>query len=232
MLTSVMGDAITILSQPAFENPSGTIYRQYAGWSDSLSANRRDDGSSFTWSSNWATTNPSSSNRQDGVANSVTPAAMPNLGNTSPGPGSARAQKFSPTTTEISTCFLIGIVPTNHNPSGIAGVDNPPTTASNNQTSGGVHNYPRLLEAWAGAVPLYIRGSMVAMFESRVAMEPWSIRVYNGAIRNWGLHQSLRDTNHDLPLEPMVLNARRARYREITATEYAAMKAKIEALPH
>lgn len=166
---------------------------------------------------------------------------MPFLGNNAgsvPGPvgdnnpAATRAEKFTPTTTEISTAFLIGIVPTNHNPSGITGVDNPPSGLSNAQSSGGVHNYPRLLEAWGGTVPLYIRGSMVAMFESRVAMEPWSIRVYTGAIRNWGLHQSLTNAGHDLPLEPMVLNARRSRYKEINATEYAAMKATIEALPH
>ncbi len=233
MLTSVMGDAITIVSQPVFENPSGTIYRQSSGWSDSLSAHRRDDGSTFAWSSSWATSNPSASNRQEGIDLSFVPAAMPSMGNTNPGAsGAARTAKFTPSTTEISACFLIGIVPTNHNPNGITGVDSPPTTLSNGQTSGGVHNYPRLLEAWGGTVPLYIRGSMVAMFESRVAMEPWSIRVYTGAIRNWGLHQSLRNANHDLPLEPMVLNARRARYKEITAAQYAAQKAVIEALPH
>jgi hypothetical protein len=197
-----------------------------------LSGNRRDDGSSFAWSSSWATTNPSSSNRQDGTNNSISPAQMPWMGDSIAGPGAARTSKFAPNSTEISTAFLIGIVPTNHNPSGITGVDNPPTTLSNSQTSGGVHNYPRLLEGWAGTVPLYIRGSMVAMFESRVAMEPWTIRVYNGAIRNWGLHESFRNVNHDVPLEPMVLNARRARFKEITAAEYAAMKAIISALPH
>lgn len=70
------------------------------------------------------------------------------------------------------------------------------------------------------------------MFESRVAMEPWNLRVYSGAGRFWGLHQSLRSADHDLPLEPILLGARRLGFKEITATEYATLKTTIEALPH
>jgi hypothetical protein len=72
---------------------------------------------------------------------------------------------------------------------------------------------------------------MVALFESRVAMEPWNLRVYTAPNRHWGLHQGFRDASHDLPLEPIVLNAQRMRYTEITPTEYAALKTTIEALP-
>lgn len=224
MLCSVFGDAITILSQPVFSS-SGS-HAQSSGWSDSLSANRRDD--TFNWSSSWRTTNPSTSSRLDGISTGIVPGALPNLVSIA-GSGSSRTSKFAPTVTEISACFLIGIVPTGHNPTGLT--DGAPSTASNNQTSGGVHNYPRLSEHWSGT-GLYIRGSMVAMFESRVAMEPWSIRVYSGAGRYWGLHQSLRNVNHDLPLEPMLINARRLGFKEITAAQYATMKATIEALPH
>ena len=125
--------------------------------------------------------------------------------------------------------MLMGLVPTNHNPSGLT--DGAPSPGANNQTSGGVHNFPRLAEHWNGT-GLYIRGSMVAMFESRVAMEPWSLRVYTAPGRFWGLHESLRNVNHDQPLEPVLLNARRVRFRELTAAEYATMKTTIEALPH
>ncbi|MCR6654509.1 MAG: hypothetical protein NVV63_01575 [Opitutus sp.] len=211
MLCAVMADSITILSQPTFSNPSGTTYRQTSGWSDSLSGHRRDDGSSFAWSSSWATSNPSGSNRQDGVNTALTPAAMPNLSYAVSG-GNNRQQKFSPVVTEISTCLLTGIVPTD-----------------SHQSSGGVHNYPRLLENWSGT-GLYIRGSMVAMFSSVIGTEPWSIRLYTGAGRYWGLHQSLRNANHDVPLEPTLLNAQRLHYTELSATEYAAEKAAIEAL--
>lgn len=223
MLCSVFGDAITILSQPVFSSSGSRP--QISGWSDSLSAHRRD--TTFSWSTNWRTTNPSSSNRLDGISTSTVPSAMPTYQVT--GSGSSETSKFDPTITEVSCAFLIGIVPTNHNPSGLT--DGAPSSGANGQTSGGVHNYPRLLEHWNGT-GLYIRGSMVAMFESRVAMEPWSLRVYSGAGRFWGLHESLRSVNHDLPLEPMLINSRRLGFREITAAEYASMKAEIEALPH
>lgn len=217
MLASVMSDAITILSQPEFKKITSTKYYQVAGWCDALSSNRRD---STGWTSTWYRSNPGSSNRVDGVDTSIYPAVMPNLsvhnGSSDPfrGSGSSMDQKFSPTETEISACMLTGIVPTD-----------------SHQTSGGVHNYPRLLEQWNGT-GLYIRGSMVAMFSSEVATEPWSIRIYTGAGRYWGLHQSLRNAGHDVPLEPVVLNAQRLHYKEINATEYASLKSTIQALPH
>jgi hypothetical protein len=131
----------------------------------------------------------------------------------------ARTSKFAPSETEISACLLTGIVPTTKSAS-----------SDKKQTSGGVHNFPRLSENWAGTVALYIRGSLVAMFESQVATEPWGIRWYQGAIRNWGLHENLRNANHDVPLEPIVLGARRMSYRDLTETEYNAMEQTINGL--
>jgi len=224
-LCAVMADAITILSMPAYSNGTAP-YTQSSGWSDSLSAHRV--GSS-NWSSSWASTQPSGSNAYDGISTSFSPAALPNLGNTVAGSGSARTTKFGATATEVSSCLLVGIVPTNHNASGLS--DGPPVASANGQASGGVHNFPRLLEIW-GSAGLYIRGSMVAMFESRVAMEPWNLRIYSAPGRYWGLHQDLRSANHDLPLEPILLGARRLGFKEITAAEYSAMKAVIEALPN
>lgn len=49
MLASVMGDAITILSQPVFAKKTTDKYYQKTGWNDSLSANRY-------YSSNYSTT--------------------------------------------------------------------------------------------------------------------------------------------------------------------------------
>ena len=224
-LCSVMADAVTILSMPAYTNGTSP-YTQNSGWSDSLSAHRV--GSS-NWSSSWATTQPSSGNAYDGISTSFSPAALPNLGNTVAGSGSARTTKFGATATEISTCLLVGIVPTNHNATGLS--DGPPVAAANGQASGGVHNFPRLLEIW-GSAGLYIRGSMVAMFESRVAMESWNLRIYSAPGRYWGLHQGLRSANHDLPLEPILLGARRLGFKEITAAEYNTLKTTIQALPN
>ncbi len=223
-LCSVMADAVTLLSQPTFN----TSYVQTSGWNDSLSGHRV--GSSG-WTSNWATTQPGSSNALDGIADSIIAAPLPNLGRASAtnstGAGSTTI-KFNAATTEVSTCFLVGLVPTNHNPSGLT--DGPPSTGANGQASGGVHNFPRLLEVW-GTSNLFIRGSMVAMFESRVAMEPWNLRIYSAPARLWGLHESLRNANHDVPLEPILLGARRLGFKELTAAQYNTMKATIQALP-
>lgn len=215
MLCAVMGDAITVLSQPVFIKDSSNYY-QTKGWADSLSAHRYTTG--LDWSSSWFKVNPSTSNEVEGITDSVKPASMPNLSNVTanPGSGSSRDVKFSPTGTELSTCLLTGIVRT-----------------TGNQTSGGVHNFPRLLEYWPAnsGTPLAIRGSMVALFESQVATEPWSIRVYQAAVRLWGLHQGLRDANHDVPLEPIVIGAHRLRYLELTATQYKDLADKIDKLP-
>lgn len=218
-LACVMADAVTILSQPTFNSS----YVQIGGWNDALSAHRV---SSSSYSTSWRTANPSGSNQYEGVSSSKTPSVMPHL--STAGGGTARTLKFDAETTEVSCALLVGIVPSNHNPTGLT--DGPPSTAANQQYSGGAHNYPRLIEPWRD-ISLYIRGSMVALFESRVAMEPWNLRVYQAPDRFWGLHQSLRDPNHDLPLEPVVLNAQRMRYTEITPSEYSAMKTTIEALP-
>lgn len=223
-LCAVMADAITILSQPVYSTAT-MPYSQSSGWSDSLSAHRV----STTWTATWATSQPSSTNASDGIDTSLVPANLPWHGNTAGTAGAARTTKFGASTTEISAALLVGIVPTNHNPTGLT--DGPPSTGANGQGAGGLHNFPRLSEIW-GSSGLYIRGSMVAMFESRVAMEPWSLRYYSAPARTWGLHETLRSVDHDLPLEPILLGGRRLGYKETTAAEYAAVKTTIEALPH
>ncbi len=224
-LCSIMADAITLLSQPVYTNGT-TPYSQTSGWSDSLSANRTGTG----WVNTWRSTQPSGTNGSDGVDRSMRAAALPNMGSLTPGTsGTARDTKFPSSTTEISTALLVGIVPTNHNPTGLT--DGPPSSGANGQASGGVHNFPRLLESW-GSAGLYIRGSMVAMFESRVAMEPWSQRVYSAPTRTWGLHEGFRNANHDVPLEPILLGARRLGFKDITSAQYSTMQTTISALPH
>ncbi len=220
-LCSVMADAVTMLSHPVFNNAAP--YPQIGGWADALSANAIGTGGAVAW----ATTQPSGANNSDGSKTALRAAALPNLSR--PGTAAAaRTTKFAATTTEVSSALLVGIVPTNHNAVGLT--DAAPASGANGQSSGGLHNFPRLVEDWTGA--LYIRGSMVAMFESRVALEPLNLGIYNPAERNWGLHESLRNVNHDLPLEPILIGARRLGFKEITKDKYESMKTTIEALPN
>jgi hypothetical protein len=165
----------------------------------------------------------------DGVlitaANGLAPGALPNI-NKPTGAGTA-ILKFAAVPTEVSTVLVIGIVPSNHNPAGLS--DRPPSTVANNVNSGGANNFPRFLEAWGDTAPLYIRGSMVALFESRVAMEPFThSRCYNRPLRCWGLNNSLSLANHHVPLEPIVYSADRLGFHQLTAAQYAARKTAIE----
>lgn len=201
---ALAADAITILSQPTFDN-SGN---QTGGWNDMLSAHRV---SSSSWSSNWATTNPSSSNQREGLSTSIRPGATPTATSSATSGPAATTTKLAGQNTEISAALLTGIVPSNKNGS--------------NQYSGGAHNFPRLLEAWSGA--LAIRGSMVALFESRVATEPWSIRVYNAPARYWGFSELFAQGRYP-PQTPRVRTYRRVDFRDVTAAEYEDL---VEALP-
>jgi hypothetical protein len=235
-LTALMADAITLLSQPRFTS-SGGNYFQVAGWNDALSAHAADNGDELTRASNWRTTNPSSSNEVEGEGSAKKPGDMPfNSVASTQTYYTTYDEKLPTINTEVSAALLMGLVPSNHNATGLT--DGPPVSAANQQYSGGAHNFPRLLEDWhenydsTSFSTLCIRGSMVALFESRVAMEPWNIRCYLAPVRVWGLHDGFAQVNHHVPLEPVVLNSRRMRYREMTAAEYASLKTTIEALPN
>jgi hypothetical protein len=216
-LCAVMGDAITTLSQATYSLVSGD-YAQSGGWCDAYSALPISASSS-----GWQTSGAGSS---DGIYNptAVKPGALPT--NNAPGSyGNTRTTKFTADDTEISTAMLVGIVPSNHNPNGLS--DRPPCTVANNVNSGGANNFPRLLEPWGGN-GVYIRGSMVALFESRVAMEPFTHgRCYSAPARYWGLHNGFSSANHDVPLEPIVLSATRMGFRELSSAEYAIKKTSL-----
>ncbi len=219
-LCSVMGDAVTIVSQPTY-TLSGGVYSQTNGWCDAYSALPV-----VASSSGWST---SAAGSDDGVYNptNIQPGLLPT--NNSPGGFGATSNiKLGAVSTEVSTALLVGIVPSNHSPTGLT--DRAPNTGANNVNSGGANNFPRLLDNWSGD-SLYIRGSMVALFESRVAMEPFTqSRCYRAPGRYWGLHQGFRTPNHDVPLEPIVLSATRMGFRELSAAEYNTKKTEINAM--
>ncbi len=119
----------------------------------------------------------------------------------------SRDTKFSGATTEISSAILTGLVVSNKN-----GV---------HQAAGGVHNFPRFLESHSGTVA--IRGSLVAMYESRVSTEPFSLRVYSPPVRLWGFNE-LFNQGRFPPLTPTAMSYRRVNFNDITAAQYAASK--------
>ena len=114
------------------------------------------------------------------------------------------------TNIEISAALLVGITPTNKNGTG--------------NSSGGAHNLPRFLENW-GSKNVYIRGSLVSLFESRVFTEPYnSSGYYSPPNRYWGFNSMFRDGRYP-PGTPRVMSYRRVDYTDLTAAEYATIKA-------
>ncbi len=196
---ALAADAITLLSHPTFDS-SGV---QTGGWNDALSGVR---STSSNWSSNWATTNPSNSNRVEGSNTSTVPSVYPGAV-----AGSARDTKFGGGSAEIAAAFLVGVTPSNKNGS--------------NQNSGGVHNLPRFLETWGGTAA--IRGSIVVMYESRVADEPWGLRYYGPPTRLWGFNTLFGEQQRYPPQMPIVMSYRRVDFTDLTKAEYDAIKAAL-----
>jgi hypothetical protein len=105
----------------------------------------------------------------------------------------------------------VGVTPSNKNGSG--------------QNSGGVHNLPRFLEDWNGTAA--IRGSIVVMYESRVADEPWGLRFYSPPTRLWGFNTLFGTEQRYPPQMPLVMSYRRVDFTDLTKAEYDAMKAAL-----
>jgi hypothetical protein len=113
-------------------------------------------------------------------------------------------------TIEISAALLTGLTPTNKTGTGT--------------TSGGAHNLPRFLENWSSK-STFIRGSLVALYESRVFTEPHnSSSYYSPPTRNWGFNTLFRDGRYP-PGTPRVMSYRRVDFTDLTAAEYATAKA-------
>jgi hypothetical protein len=102
--------------------------------------------------------------------------------------------------TTVNAAILTGQVPT--------------TTKS---YSGGVENFPRFLEEWTGKTLTY-NGSMVAMFNSKIATNAWrgigaTHDIYNPPNRNWALDQNFLVENRLPPASPSVTMLVRGRWR-------------------
>jgi hypothetical protein len=237
MLCAVMGDSFTAISQPTWTSATSG---QAGGWNDAFSGAGHNTPTG-SWRTGASATSALNGNTDGVIVGTAYRAGLlPNQNYSDPATGTARSTKFAAGQTEMSTALLMGIVPSNHDPRGLTDGYVPssfkstgtPAKEGNGVNSGGANNFPRLLEAWGSSVGLYIRGSIVALYESRVAMEPFTnSRCYGAPGRYWGLHYKFSQASHDVPLEPIVIGSNRVGFRELSAADYAAKKTIIEALP-
>ena len=104
------------------------------------------------------------------------------------------------TNTTVNAAFLTG---------------NVATTSS--AYSGGLENFPRLMESWTGQTLTY-NGSMICMFNSRIATGAWkdtgsAYNVYNPPIRQWAWDQNFQDDTKLPPSTPSLMVLIRADWR-------------------
>ena len=117
---------------------------------------------------------------------------------------------------EIAAALLMGLSPTNP-------TSNRDGTGSLGDSSGGVHNFPRFLEKWGGGRNVFIRGSLVSLFESRVATEPWNTDFYGPPNRLWGFNDLFLDGRYP-PGTPRVMSYRRVDFTNLDEAGYQATK--------
>ncbi len=205
---AIVCDAVYLLSQPNNDTSSS----QDLGWNDAFSACCEGASPTSTptnWIAAWATTPASSSNRRDGnwLGAAIYGYKVPyDSASGSWTSGTSRQQKLGASFTEYSFAMLCGLVPTGKN--------------GFNQTSGGLHNFPRFLENWGG-IECRIRGSMVALFDCRVANDPWNLRVYAPPNRVWG-YNLLYASGVMPPLTPKTVQIRRVGSNDIGKAGYNA----------
>jgi len=119
--------------------------------------------------------------------------------------GAARTDQFTGAPTEISAAFLTGIGPSNKKGKGVY--------------SSGAHNFPRFLENLNNQT-VAIRGAFVAMFESRVATEPWGVvGYYSAPNRLWGRNELFAGGAYP-PFTPLLLSFRRGAFVEVPPSQY------------
>ena len=99
----------------------------------------------------------------------------------------------------VNAAILTGVVPSN-----------------GTYYSGGVENYPRLLENWSG-VNLYYNGSMVEMFTSQIGNAPWpgTGTVYNPPTRDWAFDTNFTNPSGLPPLTPRVISITRSSWTSL-----------------
>lgn len=100
------------------------------------------------------------------------------------------------------------------------------TSAGTQEYSGGVHNMPRFLENWSGKT-VAIRGSLVSMYNTRIANGAWDGSYYSPPTRQWGFDQLFANGTFP-PCIPTVISYRRVDFTYVQnaaayATELSAL---------
>jgi hypothetical protein len=126
-----------------------------------------------------------------GTASSPINAALPATTNS----GSAYTVNSSSSTPSVSTSIEVAAAM-------VTGL----VATTGTGSSGGVHNLPRFLEGWSGTVA--IRGSLVAMYNSKTAIGKWTTNVYGPPTRTWGYDKLFKNGNFP-PLTSRTLTFRR-----------------------
>jgi hypothetical protein len=115
---------------------------------------------------------------------------------------------------EIAAAFISGTNPTS------------PTSSGTQQYSGGLHNMPHFLENW-GTRTVAIRGSLVSLYNSRVATGAWSNDYYSAPVRQWGFDKTFSNGVFP-PICPQVISHRRVDFTYLAnAAEYATELSKL-----
>ena len=115
--------------------------------------------------------------------------------------GTYKLQFRTATNTTINAALLGGIVPTR-----------------GGYYSGGVENFPRLLEDWTDYT-LTLNGSMVALFESQIATAPWGANpdVYAPPVRQWAFDPNFLDPARLPPSTPELRTLFRVNWQTVAA---------------
>ncbi|MDQ8198058.1 hypothetical protein QEH56_07870 [Pelagicoccus enzymogenes] len=117
---------------------------------------------------------------------------------------SVTSSKPGASSTEVAAAIVSGLIPSD--------ADN------NGKSSGGVHNFPRFLENWSGR-DLYIRGSLVCLYESEADDSAWQINYYSPPGRKWGFSELFLNGTFP-PGTPLLRTYRRVDYTDLTKEEY------------
>jgi len=115
---------------------------------------------------------------------------------------------------EVAAAFISGTTTTS------------PTSTGTQEYSGGVHNMPRFLESWSGKT-VAIRGSLVSMYNARVATVSWGADYYDPPTRQWGFDQLFANGTFP-PIIPQVISYRRVDFTYLAnAAAYATEVSKL-----